>query len=319
MSFAPFEQTQLPTPSDTPKAMEQDEPSPTSYPNHSTTWTPVDSTTPVTTNPSKKRWRDDSHLDPEVDGSYFAPARPPAPVPEEEPIYGAGMTLINPMMGMSVSAESQTGTWYEEKSQEKASEDEAVATQLRPEMPSSRKSVRLTPNSMRLPIDFSAASAPASPPKTAVDRQGFDEVTLALGIGWTKMAAEDDSIQAAARGWARYLDNHFARHIHGAQIILKSSGLNAYLVEAQEGYFLFGESLLEGKLVGRSWETCLRNLKAQPIIFEGEEVLRAERTPGPEAAQAEPAQQNILENWADYNRLNNPQLVAVANGGMDLD
>lgn len=315
----PLEQHQLPTPSDTPKAMEHDAPSPASYANHSTSWTPVDSTTPITTNPSRKRSRDDTGFDHEADGSYFASVDTPATIPEEEPIYGEGMVLINPKSGLSVSAESQTGTWYEEKVDKKALEDEVNAAQFRPKMPTSRKSVRMSQNSIRLPIDFAALSAPASPPKTAVDRPEFDEATVALGIGWTKMESEDEAMQAAARGWARYLDNHYPRHIHGAQILLKSSGLNAYLVGCQEGFFLFGEDLLEGKLVGRSWETCLQNLRAQPMAFEGEDVLRAERTPGPEAVQPQLPQQNIMENWADYDRLNSPRPVAVTNGGMDLD
>ncbi|EXJ87792.1 hypothetical protein A1O1_04719 [Capronia coronata CBS 617.96] len=319
MSFTPADQTQLPTPSDTPKAMEHDAPSPASYANHSTTWTPVDSVTPVSTNPSKKRSREDSHYDPEADGSYFTSTDPAASAPEEEPIYGEGMVLINPRTGVSIPAESQTGTWYEEKVEEKAQEEELVAAQARPKLPTSRKSVRLSQPSIRPPLDTSSvASAPASPTKTAVDRPEFDEATLALGIGWTQMSSEDAALQGAARGWARYLDNHYARHIHGAQILLKSAGLNAYLVRAQEGYFLFSENLLEGKLVGRTWETCLGNLRSQPIVFAGQEVLRAERTPGPEAANAQP-QQNKLENWADYNRLNNLQPVTVTNGGMDLD
>lgn len=319
MAFAPGEQTQLPTPSDTPRAMEQDEPSPASYPHHSTTWTPVDGVTPISTNPSKKRSREDSHYDPEADGSYFASANPPAPIPEEQPIYGEGMILINPKTGIAISAESQTGTWYEEKVEEKAREEEAAAARPRPQMPTSRKSVRLSQTSIPLPLDTSATSAPASPPKTAGDRPAFDEATVALGIGWTKIASEDEAIQAAARGWARYLDNHYSRDVRGAQILLKSAGLNAYLVGAQEGYFLFSEDLLEGKLVARTWESCLQNLRSQPIVFEGEEVLRAERTPGPESTRSQPTQQNIMENWADYHRLNSSQPVGVAHGGMDLD
>ncbi|KIW53104.1 hypothetical protein PV05_08700 [Exophiala xenobiotica] len=320
MSSVPLlDQIQLPTPTDTPRAMEQDEPSPVSYANHSTTWTPVDGMTPITTNPSKKRSRDDTACDHGADGSYFTSIETPAPIPEEEPIYGEGMVLINPKTGVSISAESQTGTWYEEKVERKQLEEEVATANFRPKMPTSRKSVRLSQTSIRLPIDTSVASAPASPPKTAVDRPEFDEATLALGIGWTKMASEDEAFQAAARGWARYLENHYTRHIHGAQILLKSSGLNAYLVGCQEGFFLFSEDLLEGKLVGRTWETCLQNLRSQPIVFECEEVLRAERTPGPEASAGQLPQRNLMENWADYNRLNSPQPIAATGSGMDLD
>ncbi len=328
MSFGrPREQLQLPTPTQTPTAMEQEVPSPASYANHSTSWTPVDGTTPISTNPSRKRTRDDAAFEAEADGSYFPSVRtPPAPIPEEEPIYGEGMALLNPRTGVSVSAESQTGTWYEETADQKALEEEVVAeANSRPSMmPTSRKAVRLSQHSVRLPIDFASISAPASPPKTAAgDRPEIDEATLALGIGWTKMSSEDEGIQAAARGWAKYLENHYARHIHGAQILLKSSGLNAYLVGCQEGFYLFSEDLLEGKLVGRTWETCLLNLKSNPMAFEGEEILRAERTPGPEAVpvQIQLPHRDVMQNWSDYDRLNSSssQPVAVAHAGMDLD
>lgn len=68
--------------------------------------------------------------------------------------------------------------------------------------------------------------------------------------------------------------------MHGAEILLKSKGLNAYLVGSEQGFYLFGEDLLEGRLVGRNWESCLDNLRTHPIAFEGTEVLRAEQTPG---------------------------------------
>ncbi|KIW83729.1 hypothetical protein AYO21_05373 [Fonsecaea monophora] len=319
MSFVSQEQHQLPTPSDTPKAMEQDEPLPVSYPHHSTTWTPVDGVTPISTNPSRKRSRDETAFDVEADGSYFASVDTPAPIPEEEPIYGEGMVLLNPKTGLSVSAESQTGTWYEEKADEKALKEEIAAAYTRPKLPTSRKSVRLSQTSLRLPIETNIASAPASPPKTAVDRPEFDEATIALGVGWTKMESESESMQAAARGWAKYLDNHYSRYIHGAQILLKNAGLDAYLVGCQEGFFLFSESLLEGKLVGRTWDTCLHNLKCQPMVFEGDEVLRAESTPGPESVQPQSSETVQMQNWADYHRLNQPPPVVVPGGGMDLD
>lgn len=321
MSFALLEQQQqqLPTPSDTPKAMEQDEPSPTSYANHSTTWTPVDTMTPISTNPSRKRSRDETAFDAEVDGSYFASISTPAPIPEEEPIYGEGMVLLNPKTGMSVSAESQTGTWYEEKADETALKEEVTAAYTRPKLPTSRKSVRLSQASIRLPLDTTLASAPASPPKTAVERPEFDEATIALGIGWTKIESENESLQTAARGWARYIDNHYSRDIHGAQLLLRNAGLDAYLVGCQEGFFLFTESLLEGKLVGRTWETCIQNLRSHPMAFEGEEVLRAERTPGPEAVQPQFPSAVQAENWAGQGQLSGAQPTVGPHGGMDLD
>jgi len=154
----------------------------------------------------------------------------------------------------------------------------------------------------------------------------IDEATLVLGIGWTKIASDNSDIQAAARGWARYLDNHYSRCIHNAEILLKSLGLNAYLVGCQEGFYLFAENLLEGRMVGKNWETTLQNLRSQPMIFEGEEVLSPERTPGPDDS-AQPMQQQIqqhmqsvrMNNWADYNRLYGEDGAVLPGGGMDVD
>ena len=319
MSFVPSEQQQLPTPSDTPKAMEQEEPSPVSYVNYSTSWTPIDAITPISTNPSRKRSRDETTFDAEVDGSYFASVSTPAPIPEEEFIYGEGMVLINPRTGIAISAESQTGTWYEEKADEEALKEEIAAAYQRPKMPTSRKSLRLSQASIRLPIDLAIAAAPASPPKTAVDRHGVDEATIALGVGWTKMESESETLQTAARGWAKYIENHYSNDIHGAQFLLRNAGLDAYLVGCQEGFFLFAESLLEGKLVARSWDTCLQNLRSQPMAFDGAYILRAQRTPGSEVVQTQLSHGHHMEDWADHHRKNGSQLIAVAAGSMDLD
>jgi hypothetical protein len=318
MAFPATDQ-QLPTPSDTPKEMDQDAPSPSAYANHSSTWTPIDTMTPISTNPSRKRSRDETAFDVEIDGGYFASVSTPAPIPEEEPIYGEGMVLLNPKTGMSVGADSQTGTWYEEKADETALREEITAAYTRPKMPTSRKSMRMSQSSIKLPLDTVNTSIPASPPKTAGDRPEVDEATIALGIGWTKMESENEDLQTAARGWARYINNHYSRDIHGAQVLLKNTSLDAYLVGCQEGFFLFDESLLEGKLVGRTWETCIQNLRSQPWQFEGAEVLRAERTPGPESTQPQFPQAVQMENWADYDRLNSLNSAPTTNGAMELD
>lgn len=321
------------TPGGAPFLNGEDADAPASCTSHSTTWTPVDSMTPISTNPSRKRSRDESAFDnADADGSYFPSlvdqVNTPAPIPEE-PVYGEGMMLLN-SNGQCVSAESQTGTWYEEKVAEQQ-RFQQEQPEFRPKMPSSRKSVRLSQASVPIMSSannaFSSVSMPASPPKTA-NHPLVDAATVALGIGWSKIS-EDLDIQAAARGWARYLENHYARHIHGAEILLKSEGLNAYLVGCQEGYYLFREDLLEGQLVGRSLEAALVNLRAGPMQFEGEETLRAERTPGPEELKQEVTNGHLtsrdydegkvmMQNWADYNRLNSDG-HAMVDGGMDID
>jgi hypothetical protein len=326
----------LPTPGNTPFLSADDSDTAVSYTNHSTSWTPVDSITPISTNPSRKRSRDETAFENvDADGSYFPSlldqVNTPAPIPEE-PIYGEGMTLLN-ATGQHVSPESQTGTWYEEKIPEQPQPEE----EFRPKLPSSRKSARLSQASIpslltNNPFSSINTNAPASPPKTSTHPL-VDAATVALGIGWSTISDDDPDIQAAARGWARYLENHYARHIHGAEILLKSEGLNAYLVGCQEGYYLFREDLLVGQLVGRSQEATLSNLKERPIRFEGEEMLRAERTPGPEEETRETGMmlgdrngegshegKVMMQNWADFNRLNSANSGQVlVDGGMEID
>lgn len=95
---------------------------------------------------------------------------------------------------------------------------------------------------------------------------------------------------------------------------MKSKGLNAYLVSSLEGFYLFGEDLLEGRLVGRNWNTCLSNLRSHPVAFEGDEVLRAERTPGPDPMFTDKTDGRLLAEQ-DMTNVND----VGTNGKMDMD
>lgn len=309
-------------------------PSPGSHANHSSSWTPTDGMVPVSTNPSRKRSRDETAFEAaEAENAYLpfpsaADVNPPEPIPEE-PVYGEGMVLLNPSTGRALTAESQTGTWYEEKVEQEAlakSQELQAQIESRPKLGAGRKSMRLSQSSVRPMPELSNGvgsnhnSAPASPPKSTPSTE-IDEATIALGIGWTKISSEDPDVQAAARGWARYLDVHYAGEIHGAEILLKHRGLDAYLVGCQEGFYLFTEDLLRGQLVGRTWETCLNNLRMSPIQFEGSEVVQAERTPGPDVDLTS-EKQNIngctgsIEQTSVSSNYGNPSAGA---SGMDLD
>lgn len=287
------------------------QPDPHSHtPNNFSQWTPSSSRTPVCTAPSRKRPRDESTLaehDSFHDGSYFpATHTPPPTIPKHEPIYGEGMTLLNPTTGLAVSAESQTGTWFEEATAATnlahtlhppppSSSTSTTATEpeprtrpiLKPAL-SSRKSQRLDttapgPDDITLATLASHHSTGRSPPKTTRLDPAVDDSTHLLGIGWTRLRADDPAadadVQAAARGWAKYINNHYPG-VADAQILLQSKGLSAYLVAASGGFWLFREDLSEGRLVGGCWETCLASLRGGMAGLEGGEVVRAVRTPG---------------------------------------
>ncbi|KAL2113007.1 hypothetical protein VUR80DRAFT_5767 [Thermomyces stellatus] len=115
------------------------------------------------------------------------------------------------------------------------------------------------------------ASGSAEPAHVVVD-----DFTLQLGIGWRRIS-NDEHIQAAARGWARFIENHYP--ISNVVIRLQSKGLQSYLVEATEGYFLFDENLRHGRLVSTTGEHALQNLRSHPPVFEGPEILMAATQP----------------------------------------
>ncbi|KAF6832502.1 hypothetical protein CMUS01_06902 [Colletotrichum musicola] len=202
---------------------------------------------------------------------------------EDEWEYGPGMVLIK-KGGYVAEASSQSGTWVEEK----AAEDEARKAkdaitrlheqQQRPSL-RSNKSQRLEQNPTS---NFGVAVQPAVIPMTEPlplensAQPVVDQFTLHLGIGWRRIS-EDQHIQAAARGWARYIENHFP--VSSAIIRLESKGLQSYLVEASEGFFLFSEDLRQGRLVSKTVEGAMRNLKCSPPSFDGFETLIASASP----------------------------------------
>lgn len=220
-------------------------------------------------------------------------ALPPAePVKEDEDEweYGPGMVLIKKNSGYVQDAGTQSGTWLEEKATalETQRKEDALLAQRRQaqERPSlrSHKSSRidlsarasaqeggLQANAGRDLSDTSSKSSSGAGSQPIVD-----DFTLHLGIGWGRLS-EDEHIQAAARGWARYIENHYP--VTEPKILLEGKGLESYLVEAQEGFFLFGNDLRQGRLVSSDAQRTLTNLKSNPPVFDGDHVIIAAGTP----------------------------------------
>ena len=205
---------------------------------------------------------------------------PKSPAAEPEPIYGEGMVLINPSTGVSTSAESQTGTWYEDKLEAdllaaaKAKEPEATQASERMVMPMRKCQRRETSFKLDSALDDHLGSLQHQ--KSGPEEPAIDLFTHLLGVGWARLGT-DPGTQAAARGYARFIENHYPlRHV---AVVLKSRGLDAYLVQATGGFYLFNDDLNEGQLVGSDWEKCVVNLQRTPIAFEGAGTLKAIRTP----------------------------------------
>lgn len=238
------------------------------------------------------------------------------------------MTIIDPSTGRAAAAESQTGTWYEEnlEIERLASIEAAKALAQAAEVGAARptKALRLEkmPDSSLSPSAATPAEVQGqSPFETPV----LDPATQLLGVGW-KLIGKDEDMQAAAKGWARYIDNHYAS-LADAELVLKSEGHQAYLVsatntnEGTQGFYLFAEDLNEGKLVAQTWEVCLRNLQTSSPIFEGQETMRAVRTPislGCGAMEEEAYKlipESTLTGMSDKDL---PVLGGAVDGGMDM-
>ncbi|KAL4921912.1 hypothetical protein BDW62DRAFT_173642 [Aspergillus aurantiobrunneus] len=264
--------------------------------------------------PSRKRSRDD--VASEDAPSERAPkVSVPPPAPQEEPIYGEGMTLLNPRTGMALSAESQTGTWYEEAIEDSMAAAPPVASHAPSQV--SRKSQRLDPSApslddisssriqrqlqendsddnRRILNASSSRSNPFYPEEPLVD-----DATRLLGISWQRVQADDVDMAAAVRGWKKYIDRQFSRYLADAEILMKNRALNAYLVSARPmipfagpaqmpAFYLFNDDLTQGQLVASSWESCLRNLQSSPVMFEGTEILNAsDKPPSPASSQTQ--------------------------------
>lgn len=226
----------------------------------------------------RKRSRDEAAENLEED--YFAVQEPvKEPENEEEWVYGPGMTLIKPNKGYIMEASSQTGTWAEEQ-EEKEKALAAQAAQQLAERPILRaaKSLRLDMTATPLCDESSSvgASSAPSPERSSYVEPTVDDFTRHLGIGWSSLSSDSD-IQAAVRGWSRFIENHFA--VTNAKIRLQSRGLASYLVEADQGFFLFAEDLKKGQLVSTDLQKTWANLSSPIPVFEGEAVMEAVGTP----------------------------------------
>lgn len=214
----------------------------------------------------RKRSRDEAAVN--LDSS----AQPDTSPQPAQGAFGNGIVLPRSFSHTSSSPQAFGTTSTSTSQQRPAPEKEQDRPLLR-----SYKSQRLdqaaitqqqtTPGVGSANLSTSAPEAPAQPV--------VDDFTLHLGIGWRRIS-EDVDIQAAARGWARFIENNYP--VSSAKICLESKGLQSYLVEAPEGFFLFSENLREGRLVSRNVEGALRNLKGQTPVFEGEKMIAGQPT-----------------------------------------
>lgn len=228
-------------------------------------------TSPSTVSPpvnSIKRKRD--HSDDELPSTIAATPQSAA----VELIYGEGMMLISPTNGLSMTAESQSGTWFDEKLDANARANARVED-LRVQGEEDAQALRR----VKQPRRPSSSVKQASSPKAAIEEPIVDEYTLLLGVGWTRIGSDDDK-QMAIRGWTRYIENHYP--LQDVDILASSKAMDGLLLVcarngAKKGYFLFSENLVQARLVAYNWEICIGRLHT--FTFENDETLQAAKTP----------------------------------------
>jgi hypothetical protein len=218
----------------------------------------------------RKRSRDEAAVNLEADA--------PPPVSDDW-TYGEGMVLIKAGTSYNPDASSQSGTWVDEKLS-------TAMDSLPKQTVDLNQRIHKSQRRGRDGVSVSPASTPTSESQFrlgstdattgSVNGPVVDDFTLQLGIGWRKISP-DEHIQAAARGWARYIENHYP--VSNARIVLESRGLQSYLVEASEGYFLFDENLRQGRLVSQDSQRALQHLQCSPPTFDGPVTLTAAESP----------------------------------------
>ena len=187
-------------------------------------------------------------------------------------MYGEGMVLIKPGQGYVADASSQSGTWLEEKNEQ----EQTAALQKKLDENASIRSRKLQrldeqPKEQMLGSTKVLEGSPGLRTAHGTDPNSLviDKFTLYLGIGWRKIS-DDEHIQAAARGWARFIENSFG--LSKVTVYLESKGLQSYFIEAEQGYYLFAENLRCGRFVSRSVDEALQHLQQSPPVFEGPEL-----------------------------------------------
>lgn len=187
------------------------------------------------------------------------------------PSVDTACSFYSPTINNNTEHQEQLETQIRAKSDDALTETELLSAPAR----KARRREHPSPNELQTGGWKDATVPPKSCPVGPV----IDNITIMLGVGWSRVNGDQD-VLAAARGCARYIERHYP--LSAANIVLKSKALDASLVETREGYYLFQEDLNQGRLVSKTWDTCLANLKnSSKITFEGLETLYARRSPSP--------------------------------------
>jgi hypothetical protein len=238
----------------------------------STTFTPIDTNMQHVPPPlaGRKRSRGDVHAPEEEevelgDGSVDTPLSEEPVKPRGKPVFGPGMTLIYPEdPGYTAAAESQSGTWVEERTERKKS---LLSHGKRPSI-STRKSQRLGDDASS-PDDLAQLVLPPQM-REVTSEPLIDEATRSLGISWTRMDSSE-ALQISRAAYSKWIQNHYPS-LNDVSVWFEYSAIPAYLVEAQNTYnnqreyYLFSNDLTEARLVTSDPSQLVPRLQMLPAL-----------------------------------------------------
>ena len=228
------------------------------------------------TNTSKKRRREQPSIQTSFDDNSdvdmtLPPSKTPAISPE--PVSGEEMPIIDPLTGQRTIPGGQSGSWFTSTLEERLGTADTETVDQNDGAGSQRvKRTCVRERASSSLADSTTFAAPTEPQDQAFETPQVDEFTQVLGVGWVGLGI-DPTVLAAARGYCKYIENHYP--LTNTEILAKSKSLDSYLVGTRKGYYLFNEELSKAQLIARDFETTLTRLKNGGVPLDDEHTLYA--------------------------------------------
>ncbi|KAL8866762.1 MAG: hypothetical protein Q9174_006099 [Haloplaca sp. 1 TL-2023] len=114
-------------------------------------------------------------------------------------------------------------------------------------------------------------------PETTSSESLPDKMSVELGVGWKSLSDHLD-MQAAARGWAKYIEKHF--YFKDVSFLARHTDQRS-LIRAHDGFYVFTADLNHGTFVAEEWVDVVADLKWGSDFRPGlRGLLRPTETPG---------------------------------------
>lgn len=206
---------------------------------------------------------EDERLD---DGSVATPTTDGLGKSRGKPVYGPGMTILYPDdPGYDLCAESQSGTWVEER----GGQEPFKLTHAKRPSTTSRKSQRTMNTGTSSPDDLAQLVLPPKM-REVTSEPLIDEATRVLGISWTRMDSTE-ALQISQKAYSKWIQNHY-HSLKDVTVWFENSAIPGYLGAAlnvyngQHEYYIFSDDLTEARLVTNEPSQLMPRLQLLPAL-----------------------------------------------------